>query len=114
MKKGKAKRLPVVYTDEPMEFTIIENFLPPPDQLVFTEEKTRVTINLNQSSVDFFKDEAKRFRTPYQKIIRSVLDRYARNAMAKGVGAVAKKSVGQSAAKVAKKKFGKALKGASA
>jgi predicted DNA binding CopG/RHH family protein len=80
MKKGSIKSGKVVYTDEPMEFTIIQDFLPPPDKLMFTEEKTRVTINLNQSSVDFFKREAKRHHTQYQKIIRSVLDHYVSNA----------------------------------
>lgn len=83
MKKTKAKPGGVVYTDEPMEFTIIQDFLPPPDQLVFTEEKKRVTINLNQSSVDFFKREAKRHHTQYQKIIRSVLDHYVSRASRK-------------------------------
>jgi hypothetical protein len=84
MKKRTGKYANVEYTDGPLgELVVIENFLPPPDQLVFTEEKTRVTINLNQSSIDFFKVEAKRHRTQYQKIIRSVLDRYVKNATVK-------------------------------
>jgi hypothetical protein len=109
----------VVYTDEPLEFTIVEDNLPPPDQLVFTEEKTRVTINLNESCVRFFKGEAKRYRTPYQKLIRSVLDVYVRNATAKarqraaakaGVSTQADKTKG---APVTRAKARKPLKGAS-
>jgi hypothetical protein len=84
MKKRTGKFSNVEYTEGPLgNLVIIDDFLPPPDQLIFTEEKTRVTINLNQSSVDFFKQEAQRHGTQYQKIIRSVLDVYARNAREK-------------------------------
>jgi len=113
MTKKTGKFSDVVYTDEPMEFTIIEDYLPRPDQLIFTEEKTRVTINLNESCVRFFKDEAKRYRTPYQKLIRSVLDTFVRNATAKAEKRLAAKAT---KAKQAGKavKAGKVLKGASA
>lgn len=81
MKAKAGKYANVEYTDGTVgEFVIIKDFLPPPEELNFTEEKTRVTINLNLSSVDFFKREAKKHRTQYQKIIRSVLDHYVANA----------------------------------
>ena len=70
---------PVKYTDEPMEFRVIENFLPSPDKLVLKEKNTRVTLNLKESSVVYFKKLAQKHHTQYQKIIRNVLDHYASN-----------------------------------
>jgi tmRNA-binding protein len=55
---------------------IIEDFLPPPDQLVLKEDKVKVTISLSKGSVEFFKREAKKQRTSYQKMIRRVIDYY--------------------------------------
>ena len=68
----------IKYTDEPMgELKIIKNYLPPPDQLVLKEDKVKVTISLSKGSVEFFKKEAKKQRTSYQKMIRRVIDFYA-------------------------------------
>ena len=55
----------------------IDDFLPPPDELVLKEESVKVTISLSKESVAFFKKEAKRHHTQYQKMIRKVLDLYA-------------------------------------
>ena len=66
------------YTDEPMgKLRVVKDFLPPPDQLVLKEESVKVTISLSKESVAFFKKEAKRHHTQYQKMIRKVLDLYA-------------------------------------
>ena len=66
------------YTDEPMdELRVGKDFLPPPDQLVLKEENVKVTIALRNSSVEFFKKEAQKHRTSYQKMIRRVIDWYA-------------------------------------
>jgi hypothetical protein len=66
------------YTDEPMgELKVVRDFLPPPEQLVLREDKIKITISLSKSSIDFFKKEAKRNRTSYQKMIRRVIDFYA-------------------------------------
>jgi predicted DNA binding CopG/RHH family protein len=66
------------YTDEPIgPIRIIENFLPPPDQLILKEDGVKVTISLSKRSVDFFKKHAKRSKIPYQRMIRRVLDEYA-------------------------------------
>lgn len=66
------------YTDEPMgEPKVIKDFLPSPDQLVLKEEKVKITISLNKSSVEFFKKAAKKQNTSYQKMIRKVIDLYA-------------------------------------
>ena len=64
------------YTDEPIEMEVIEDFLPPPDQLVLKEETVKVTISLSKPSVEFFKKQAKKRRIPYQKMIRRVIDLY--------------------------------------
>ena len=58
----------------------IPNFLPPPDQLVFPGEETvKVTLSLTKRSVEFFKKKAKSKHAKYQKMIREVVDRYARH-----------------------------------
>ena len=68
----------IKYTEEPMgELRIIKDFLPPPDRLVLKEENVKVTISLKKESVDFFKKQAKKHRTSYQKMIRQVIDRYS-------------------------------------
>lgn len=67
----------IKYTDEPMgDVEIIEDFLPPPEKLVFKEDNTKVTISLSRRSVEFFKKEAKKHNTQYQKMIRNLLDEY--------------------------------------
>jgi predicted DNA binding CopG/RHH family protein len=66
------------YTDEPMgKLRVIKDFVPPPDQLVLKEENVKITISLKRSSVEFFKKEAKKHRTSYQRMIRQVIDWYA-------------------------------------
>ena len=66
------------YTDEPLgEPKVIEDFLPAPDQLVLKEEKVKVTIALSKSSLEFFKEEAKKQDISYQQMIRKVVDLYA-------------------------------------
>ena len=65
-------------TDERMgEFEVVRDFLPPPQDLVFEEDTIKVTIGLSRSSVEFFKREARRHHTAYQKMIRRLLDLYA-------------------------------------
>jgi predicted DNA binding CopG/RHH family protein len=65
------------YTDEPLEMEVIEDFLPPPEELVLKEDMVKVTIGLSKPTVEFFKARAKRHRTQYQKMIRRLLDLYA-------------------------------------
>lgn len=66
------------YTDEPMgELKVVKDILPPPDQLILKEDNVKITIALKKSSVEFFKKEAKKHHTSYQKMIRQVIDWYA-------------------------------------
>jgi hypothetical protein len=68
----------IKYTDEPIgDVRVVRDFLPPPDQLVLREEPVKVTIALSRRSVEFFKAEAARHHTQYQKMIRRLLDQYA-------------------------------------
>ena len=69
----------IQYTDEPLgNLHIVDDFLPPPKDLVLKEENVKVTITLSKSSVDFFKNEARKHNTQYQKMIRRLLDLYAK------------------------------------
>ncbi len=71
--KGKIK-----YTDEPIgKVRVIADFLPSPKELALKDETVKVTISLSKSSIDFFKEEAKKYDTQYQKMIRRLLDEYA-------------------------------------
>ena len=68
----------IKYTDEPFgDIKIIEDFLPSPKDLIFKEENVKVTISLTKESIEFFKAEAKKHHTQYQKMIRNLLDVYA-------------------------------------
>lgn len=53
-----------------------EFFLPSPDELAMPDEAVKVTITLKKSSVEFFKHEADRHHTKYQRMIRELLDKY--------------------------------------
>jgi len=77
-KGGKYMKSKIRYTDESMgELRVITDFLPSPDQLVLKEENVKVTIALKKTSIEFFKIEAKKHHTSYQKMIRQVIDWYA-------------------------------------
>ncbi len=66
------------YTKGPLgKLRAVEDFLPPPESLVFKEETTKVTIRLSKHSLDYFKREAKKHNASYQRMIRNLLDKYA-------------------------------------
>ncbi len=56
---------------------VVPDFLPRPEALVFRDERVKVTIALSKRSVEFFKAEAHKHKTPYQRVIRRLLDAYA-------------------------------------
>ena len=72
----------IVYTDEPINAMVVENFLPSPDKLIFNEKKSRVTLTLSKKSLDFFKDAAKKHSASYQGMIRRLIDYYVVNQQA--------------------------------
>lgn len=67
----------IKYTDEPLgDVRVIDDFLPSPGELAFNEDQVKVTIGLSKTSVDFFKKQAQKYHTQYQKMIRRLLDLY--------------------------------------
>ena len=56
---------------------VVPDFLPPPGELLFREDGVKVTISLSRRSVEFFKGEARKHNTQYQRMIRRLLDAYA-------------------------------------
>lgn len=76
-----------LYEDDPFDLGEIDEthlrvvdktFLPPPDQLVLKNPQRKITITLDQMSIDFFKAEAKSLRVPYQRLIRNLISTYAK------------------------------------
>ena len=68
----------IKYTNESIgKVKLVEDFLPSPEELVLKDETIKVTISLSKASVDFFKKEAKKYNTQYQKMIRRLLDECA-------------------------------------
>jgi hypothetical protein len=68
----------IKYTKGPVgPVRVVEDFLPAPSELVMKEDVEKVTISLSKRSVEFFRDEAKKHGTQYQRMIRALLDRYA-------------------------------------
>ena len=67
----------IKYTDGPIgDVAVVKDFLPPPSELAFREETVKITLQLSRSSVDYFKKEAEIHHTPYQRMIRRLLDEY--------------------------------------
>ena len=66
------------YTDDPLKMgERVKDFLPPPSQLVKREKTVKVTLEVTEKSLAFFKKEAKRESVPYQRMIRGLIDAYA-------------------------------------
>lgn len=55
----------------------VKDTLPSPAELAKAEKTQKITIALKKSSIDFFKREASRHHTKYQRMIRDLIDRYA-------------------------------------
>lgn len=65
------------YTDEPIgKIRVVADFLPSPAELAFREEGVKVTLALSRKSIEFFKSEAAKHDTQYQRMIRRLLDAY--------------------------------------
>jgi hypothetical protein len=77
-KESKSMSDKIRYTDEALgELRVIPDFLPRPEDLVVRDEGVKVTISLSKRSVEFFKSEARKHKTQYQRMIRRLLDAYA-------------------------------------
>lgn len=76
-KVNKYMKEKIKYTNEPIgKVRVITDFLPSPEQLALKDETVKVTLSLSKTSVDFFKKEAKKYNTQYQRMIRRLLDEY--------------------------------------
>jgi hypothetical protein len=65
------------YTNEPIgDPKVVRDFLPSLEELAFREEDVKITITLSKKSVEFFKAEAAKADTQYQRMIRRLLDSY--------------------------------------
>lgn len=83
-KEGKNMKRKIKYENAPAEISdaiensiIIDDFLPPPEKLVLKNKVQKVTINLSEKSVAFFKVKAKKMNVSYQLMIKELLDKYA-------------------------------------
>ena len=75
--KKKITTKKTIYEDIPLNGEIINDFLPSPKELAFKEETVKVTIALSKQSLEYFKNQGSKYHTPYQKMIRRLLDEYA-------------------------------------
>ena len=57
----------------------VPDFLPSPAEVALAEKTKRVTINLNEGSLKFFRKQADRLGIPYQRLLRTVIDLYAQH-----------------------------------
>ena len=72
------------YTNEPLRMGArVVDFLPPPSKLVKRETTAKVTLELTERSLQFFRRQAKREKIPYQRMIRGLIDAYAAHQQAK-------------------------------
>ncbi len=67
------------YTDEPMEIGKVVEVLPSPAELARMARTERATLTLTKATLDYFREEAKRERVPYNLLIRNALDEYIRH-----------------------------------
>ena len=72
----------VRYTDDQGELDTlgprVADTLPPPEMLVSPDDGVKVTLTLSTQSVAFFKEIARKQHVPYQRMIRALIDQYAR------------------------------------
>ena len=86
----------IKYTDEPLgDLQVVGDFLPSPAELAFREESQKVTISLSKKSIDFFKAEATKHHTQYQRMLRQLIDAYV-NAQERSTGSRPKGRGGKS------------------
>ena len=59
--------------------TIVDDFLPPPEQLVAKKKTVSVTIELSEESIRFLKKQAQSLNNSYQNVISELIDNYVKN-----------------------------------
>ncbi len=66
--------------------------LPSPEELVSESPSTKITLAVDVEALDFFKGEAKRLNTSYQRMMRNLLTAYASQARLRQPTAVSRKA----------------------
>ena len=66
----------IKHTNKTISAKVIMDILPPPEQLSFREEGVKITIALSKKSIEFFKSDASKHHTQYQRMIRKLIDTY--------------------------------------
>ena len=74
------------YEDDPFnlgeideaKLTAVDDFLPSPEELAFRPKGVKVTLTLSEESLNYFKEQAGRLNTPYQRMIRNLIDEYVK------------------------------------
>jgi predicted DNA binding CopG/RHH family protein len=54
----------------------VPDFLPPPAELNLKSKPTKISINLETDTLEYFKSEADKLGGSYQRMIRNLLNRY--------------------------------------
>jgi hypothetical protein len=74
----------VNYTDAPVDIerflegaTVIDDFLPSPDELVRKVEREKITLAVDKRSLALFKAYAKKHDAKYQNMMNGVISAYA-------------------------------------
>ena len=67
----------VQYTDEPMQMRLIKDFLTSPEELVTKGKRVKVSVEISQSSLDFFRQQVGRSKMQAKNMIGTLLDVYA-------------------------------------
>ena len=81
--KNTQKKQPVILIGTFGKLQLIEDNLPSPDQLGFKSSPTKVTLNLNRKTLDYFKTKAQELGGSYQRMIRNLLDLYVEQVKAR-------------------------------
>ena len=79
-RKGRKYKMKNKHRDPDMpigKLTRMPDDLPSPAEIAKSMQLVRVTIVLSKPSIDFFKKQAQRYHTKYQRMMREVLDLYA-------------------------------------
>ena len=78
MKKRTNKTLKREDGDKPYgRLKRIDDMLPPPEELLPQDKAVQVTLVLDEGTVKFFKESAKKTGQKYQRLIRAALKGYA-------------------------------------
>jgi predicted DNA binding CopG/RHH family protein len=73
----------IIYTDEPLAMgEKLDDFLPPPAELVKRETTVKIALEISQSSLAFFKEQAKNEHVSYQRMLQNLIDAYAKQQIA--------------------------------